>query len=192
MEARKDKGLCFNCDEKYLRGHRCQKRQLFLLIGDDEEEVNEQNLQELMGDELEDVQISMHALVGSNSFRTMRVQGQLKGRTITILIDSGSPHNFIEPKVVKFARYKVAPDLSVAVVDGTKLCSKTACKAFSSKMQGQKFSIEVKILPIGGCDMVLGVQWLTTLGPILWDFRNLSGWNSTYKGSQSSCKEMNK
>lgn len=37
MELRKEKGLCYNCDEKYVRGHRCQSRQLYLLVGDDDD-----------------------------------------------------------------------------------------------------------------------------------------------------------
>lgn len=29
------------------------------------------------------------------------------------------------------------------------------------------------IIPLGNCDMVLGVQWLKTLDPITWDFNTL-------------------
>lgn len=94
MDARRDKGLCYNCDEKYVRGHRCQRRQLFLLIREDEEEepfkiefVFQEN-EELIREE--NVHISMHALVGCNSFRTMRLAGKIKGRSLTILIDSGT------------------------------------------------------------------------------------------------------
>lgn len=176
MEARKEKGLCFNCDEKFVRGHRCQRKQLFLIIGEEEEEEEiSPDISEMIIEDLENVQISMHALVGSYSFRTMRIKGNLRGRTITILIDSGSTHNFIEPGVVKFSGYKVepTPNLSVAVADGTKLCSKAVCKGFTWEMQGIQFNTEVRVLAIGGCDMVLGIQWLSTLGPILWDFRNL-------------------
>ena len=45
-------------------------------------------------------------------------------------------------------------------------------------------------LPLGGCDVVLGSQWLPTLGPILWDFAKLwmqflvNGKKHTLKGLQ--------
>jgi len=29
------------------------------------------------------------------------------------------------------------------------------------------------IVPLGSSEMILGVQWLSTLGPILWDFEKL-------------------
>lgn len=118
----------------------------------------------------------MHALAGCNSFRTMRIKGKLKGKIITILIDSGSTHNFLEPTIAKHSGFPIeaTPDLSVAVADGTILCSTAICKNLSWEMQGIMFSAEVRLLSLGGCDMVLGIQWLSTLGPILWDFRNLS------------------
>ena len=45
-------------------------------------------------------------------------------------------------------------------------------------------------LTLGGCDVVLGTQWLRTLGPILWDFAELwmqfspDGHKQTLKGLQ--------
>ncbi|KAK0586119.1 hypothetical protein LWI29_001364 [Acer saccharum] len=40
-------------------------------------------------------------------------------------------------------------------------------------LQDYQFKADFYILPLGGCDMVLGAQWLRTVGPILWDFGNL-------------------
>lgn len=65
------------------------------------------------------------------------------------------------------------PDLSVAVADGSKLSSQAICKNLAWAMQGEEFVAEVRLLPLGGCDMVLGIQWLSTLGPVTWDFKNL-------------------
>lgn len=105
----------------------------------------------------------------------MRVAGIVKGHEVTILIDSGSTHNFINPKVAKIYGPLVEPtlELTVAVADGTRLCSKGLCRGFVWAMQGESFTANARVLTIGGCDMVLGVQWLSTLGPILWDFKNL-------------------
>lgn len=40
-------------------------------------------------------------------------------------------------------------------------------------MQGREFQANIRLLPLGGCDMVLGILWLAKLGPILRDFKNL-------------------
>ncbi|KAK0603045.1 hypothetical protein LWI29_000814 [Acer saccharum] len=40
-------------------------------------------------------------------------------------------------------------------------------------MQGKEFTTDMRLLDLGVCDMVLVIQWLTELGPILWDFKNL-------------------
>lgn len=48
-------------------------------------------------DQLEDVpQISLHALLGHSSPKTLRNNRNIKNRDITILIDSRSTYNFIQ------------------------------------------------------------------------------------------------
>lgn len=32
---------------------------------------------------------------------------------------------------------------------------------------------DMLVLPIGGCNMVLGIQWVVILGDIMWNFRKL-------------------
>lgn len=50
----------------------------------------------------------------------------------------------------------------------------SACvKKFCWKLNGQVFSAEVMLIDLDSCDMVLGVQWLSTLGTVRWDFKNL-------------------
>ncbi|KAK4389904.1 Transposon Ty3-G Gag-Pol polyprotein [Sesamum angolense] len=36
MQARRAKGLCFNCDEKFFVGHRCRPKQFLLLLADED------------------------------------------------------------------------------------------------------------------------------------------------------------
>lgn len=58
-------------------------------------------------------------------------------------------------------------------------------------MGGHPFGIDLFVLPLSGIDVVLGVSWLKTLGPILWDFFimrmafSISGTNIELQGIQN-------
>lgn len=193
FDDRRAKGLCFGCDEKYFRGHVCKKKQIFMLEAEEEEEIFEDTQQELLqGDTQEEFQISLHALSGIQSYRTMRIIGQIKKKMLHILIDSGSTHNFLDPKIAKTTGVESQPTnpLTVVVADGTKIFSKAIVKDCTWTVQGVEFTADMRLLPLGGCDMVLGVQWLSTLGPVLWDFKNLKmeftvlGTKHTLKGGE--------
>ncbi len=63
LKERRDRGLCFNCDEKFSPGHRCKK--LFLIEGVYEEEVDtgREEVAENNYEEEEEVpEISIHAI----------------------------------------------------------------------------------------------------------------------------------
>ena len=37
-------------------------------------------------------------------------------------------------------------------------------------IHGDLLHADLFVMPLAGYDMVLGTQWLATLGPVLWDF----------------------
>ena len=47
------------------------------------------------------------------------------------------------------------------------------CKEFTWQLQQTKFTVDVIVLSLVFCDLILGIQWLNSLGPILWDFSKL-------------------
>ncbi|KAG6482282.1 hypothetical protein ZIOFF_058913 [Zingiber officinale] len=47
------------------------------------------------------------------------------------------------------------------------------CKSVPLQVGKDTFSVDLYMLPLEGFDIVLGVKWLRTLGPIIWDFRSL-------------------
>ena len=49
----------------------------------------------------------------------------------------------------------------------------SVCHNFAWSLLGEVFTTDVMLIPLGSCEMVLGVQWLTSLGPILWDLEKL-------------------
>jgi hypothetical protein len=60
--------------------------------------------------------------------------------------------------------------LCVTITNGEKLPSSGCCRNMAISVHGENFHINCFGLPLGSYDMVLGVQWLESLGPILWDF----------------------
>ncbi|XP_068641939.1 uncharacterized mitochondrial protein AtMg00860-like [Aristolochia californica] len=60
------------------------------------------------------------------------------------------------------------------MANGGKLPSYGINKAVLFTIQGRLFEAEFFIILLAGFDMVLGIKWLQTLGPILWDFAALT------------------
>lgn len=97
LNEQKKKGWCFKCNEKFSPSHRCKR--LFLIqasFEDSDEDVE----MEIEGDEAVEQtettpKISFHAMVGTQTPETMRVMGRLVQKVVTVLIDSGSTHNFV-------------------------------------------------------------------------------------------------
>ena len=54
--------------------------------------------------------------------------------------------------------------MRVDVANGSSLAYVTAFKGLTWTLKGTKFTIDVFLFHLGNCDMVLGVQWLKTLG----------------------------
>jgi hypothetical protein len=99
---RRAMGLCIKCAEKWSREHRCAPSvQLHALqeilqlfnIEDEEDTVSVSSKSQLF------LALSAHVVNGTEGPKTMRMQGQLQGAQITIMIDSGSSHTFISEKL---------------------------------------------------------------------------------------------
>jgi len=170
MQKRREKGLCFNCNERYIPGHRCAVPHVFIIEADPEEEEEIEGVAvETAGEQ--DPQISLHALTGYTGPKTMRVSAQIGIRTILILIDSGSTHNFIDHKIAKILGLPITPitEFCVTVANGERLSCKEKYVDVKLRVQGLTFSVTLFSLPLTGLDVVLGVQWLEKLGPVVCD-----------------------
>jgi hypothetical protein len=127
-------------------------------------------------------QISLHALMGHSIPQTLRVMGQIQHTPVAILIDSGSTHNFLQDRVAKQLGLRTEPAHSfrVLVGNGEELHCTTMCPQTPLLIGSHQFLVDLFVLPISGAELVLGVQWLKTLGPIITDYNKLT---------MSFCKE---
>ena len=117
--------------------------------------------------------ISCHALVDISTPQTLKIQGYIKKKKVTMLIDSGSTHNFINYKLAKYLNWFVylAPEFQVMIGDGGTInCSR---KCHNIKLNMGEYFLDSPMISIqmGGADAILGVQWLQSLGTIALNFQ---------------------
>jgi predicted aspartyl protease len=94
--------------------------------------------------------------------------GNLCGKEVIILIDSGSTHNFISESLASRWRYwnELQSSMQVRVANGQILtCSHeiTVCPIWIS---GYAFKLPLKILPLHCYDVILGIDWLEQHSPM--------------------------
>eukprot|EP00253_Pinus_taeda_P028985 PITA_28985 len=173
LEEKRAKGLCYSCDSKYTKGHKCAEKKLFYIDCEEEEEKEEDRSKEediLQEQSLDEEQmnptISCNALVGITTPQTIKIEGQIKKKKAIVLIDSGSAHNFIYYKVAKELNVFLypAPKCQVMVANGGTINFSGKCHNIKPSMGEYVLTSPMLSIPMGGADVVLGVQWLQSLG----------------------------
>jgi hypothetical protein len=117
-------------------------------------------------------QLSLQAVTGQPSPRTLRFVATIHGHPLTVLVDSGSSHNIIQPRIATFLHLPIQPlsSFTVMVGNGEHLHCTGLCIDTPLTVDEHTFNLSLYVLPIQGADVVLGVQWLQTLGPFVSGF----------------------
>ncbi|XP_004305749.1 PREDICTED: enzymatic polyprotein-like [Fragaria vesca subsp. vesca] len=168
FKARRVRNQCYFCDKEYTKGHNCiRKGQLMSMeIVPSEGEILEGG-EEVMNIEvppvapvapidLDELLIRLQVMGGGNS-DTMQLKGVLKKRVVHMLIDFGATHNFIHPQLLK-GRAKVQTKGEATV---------------QLQLQDYTFTDDFYVLPVSGCEIVLGTKWSKSLGDILCNFEQM-------------------
>jgi hypothetical protein len=120
--------------------------------------------------------ISLNALTSFSTPQTRKLIGYIKHRKVIILVDSGSTHNFIHCHIAQETHCYIhaVNNFQILIANGGSMkCGgryENVCLQIDDyHLKSHMFSINM-----GGCDIVLGANWLRTLGPILMDFKALT------------------
>jgi hypothetical protein len=169
MAERRRLGLCFNCNEKYTRGHNRFCRRIFFLDG-----VEIENAAEATGVAENDGEapcFSLQAVAGVPTAGTMQIAVALGVTSFVALLDSGSTHNFISEEAARRSGLPLCqrPCLTALVAKGERVtCAGIICDT-PLLIDGDSFPVDLYVMPLVGYDVVLGTRWLGELGPIVWD-----------------------
>ncbi|CAL0306354.1 unnamed protein product [Lupinus luteus] len=175
MREKREKGLCFRCDEPYSREHRCKNGQFRMIVMEEEdtrEGLNEDELEEL---NLNSLQLSLCTMAGFTTKKSWKVAEEMEGKDVVILIDCGASHNFISSELVGRWQLKVQDTsaYTVEVGDGHKIQCKGKCAEMKVLMQGLEIVQIFYLFGLKGVDLVLGLEWLAKLGEVKADFGKL-------------------
>ena len=153
MDDKRAKGLCYFCDDKFERGHICKGKrpQLFHLEFEEAEESNEGELGEVEEVSTELAHISLNAIAGLTSFQTMRVTGYVGKKSLQLLLDNGSTHNFLD--CAKAAQLgcvtQKGGQMNVTIADGSEITCCEWIKDFVWTLEGHEFKEDVYLVPLG-------------------------------------------
>eukprot|EP00253_Pinus_taeda_P009866 PITA_09866 len=110
--------------------------------------------------------ISCNALARITTPQTIKIEGQIKKKKVIVLIDSGSTHNFFDCKVAKELNCFLypAPECQVMVANGGTINCSGKWHNIKLSMGEYVLTSPMLSIPMGGADVVLGVQRLQSLG----------------------------
>jgi hypothetical protein len=177
--------LCYNCDEPFVRGHQC-KRIFYLEACDftddndtstDHETVDPTAVDEAATDAMANaLVVSLYALAGIRTTNSMVVPVLLKGERFLALLDTSSTHNFLLGDTMQRLCLATSggEQLRVTVANGDRLLCASIARDVPIVIGGTVFSVTCAGIDLGGFDFILGVDFLHTLGPILWDLEAMT------------------
>ncbi|KAL4032435.1 hypothetical protein IC575_005508 [Cucumis melo] len=174
----------YTADHKCKMKEQCELR-MFVVVNDIEEyeiiegeevERKEINRLEVKEDNTTYVELSINSVVGLNDLGTMKVRGKLQGEDVIILIDCGATHNFVSEKLVKKLHIptKKTAHYGVILGSGAAVQGKGVCEDLEVQLKNWTVKKDFLPLELGGVDVILGMQWLYSLGVTTVDWKNLS------------------
>ncbi|XP_019225505.1 PREDICTED: uncharacterized protein LOC109207079 [Nicotiana attenuata] len=165
-KAQRNRGLTTNYSAQTIKAPNSSEA---IETGEAGIEETEPYLQE---EEVVDEAISLNALSGTEVPNTIKLRGESKKNSMSILLDSGSTHSFLDMETAKEmgCAIKETSPMRVTVANGNHVMSYHTCPTFKWKIQGVEFEDSVRLIRLGGNEMILGGDWMKKHNPILLDF----------------------
>ena len=119
--------------------------------------------------------ISCNALAGITTPQTLKIEGHIKKKKVIVLIDSGSTHNFIHCKVAKELNFFLYPATKCQVMVANGGIINCSGRFHNIKLTMGEYALNSPMIsiPMGGADVVLGVQWLQSLWMVAFNFQEI-------------------
>jgi hypothetical protein len=108
-------------------------------------------------------------------YDTLQIRGTIQGQRAIALIDGGATHNFIDASLVsrQALQTKEFEGFDVALADGHTMECLDRVPDFEVKLGNYTVRDTFYVVDLSYTDVVLGVQWMITLGKITTNYQTL-------------------
>jgi predicted aspartyl protease len=93
----------------------------------------------------------------------IEVEGKIINQSVSILIDLGASHCYIDPKIVDrlhLEKSNLGKSSLVQLATGTKRRIHDMVRSCSISLNGVNTSVDMNIIPLGSYDILIGMDWL--------------------------------
>lgn len=137
---------------------------LLCYVGEDDVEATDlDDGYQLQDDHIITADLShLHALNGNSRSRPFRVTGNIGSTEVGVLIDTGSTHDFLHPRIAERLQLSLTPirPFRVYVGNGASLLCSHVSRRTKLMLQGILFPVDLHILEVHNSDIILGMEWL--------------------------------
>jgi hypothetical protein len=208
------KQLHYTCKEPWEPRHKCMEKgkiHYIEVLFDSEEEEDEvghlQNMELGQADEEhthEDGEeetvrkqpgvkkVIIASISGVQRFSTYRIRGVLQGQKVIVLIDGGASHNFIDFALVNKRHLPTAEfeGFLVEVAGGRIMPCNRYIPQMSLTLGRYSLTQDFYVMDLPDTNVILGAQWLNTLGPITTNYKTMEMSFNSEEGNKVTLKGM--
>jgi hypothetical protein len=129
---------------------------------------------------------------GVQRFSTFRIRGVLQGKRFTVLIDGGASHNFIDAALVSKRHLPTIEfdGFMVEVQGGSTMPCERYIPQLNITLGRCSLTQDFYVMDLPDTNVILGVQWLSTLGPITTNYETMEMSFKSEEGKRVTLKGM--
>ena len=114
-------------------------------------------------------------MVGLTSNKSFKIKGEIRGHDILVLVDNDASTNFMATKLTVELQLPMTriTSLTIEVGNGQKEKGTRVCHGVKLAVQGLDITQHFFLIELGGTKVILGMGWLSSLGKIEANFKEL-------------------
>ncbi|RWW81192.1 hypothetical protein BHE74_00010436, partial [Ensete ventricosum] len=162
------KGLCGCCDKLWSLKHKCKKKTPLMITPTEEHKLEDMTLEPKEKDTPQLATRTVPTLADYTNLQTLKIEGFLEQQSIIIHINAGSTNHFMSNKVAAYLMLQKEDynGFEVKVANGQILKCNQKYPRVKLILQELDVVVDFFLLPLDGLDIVLDIDWLSTIGDV--------------------------